>query len=186
MKQRRELSDILLDIEKRIPGFNREELLEYTNWAILNLHEELRMGNIQQNKVKCTKDLKNKLVENKELYRIKKEVDHISIQYLELYECECENDETYIKVYISLIFYDDTKNNAKISAVEEKYWNDIWVITFREAVLRENEDGNCNNCGAVMSYNAIKRIFKCDYCGNVITTQKWDRDWEIVDIEIKN
>lgn len=186
MKQRRELSEILLDINKRIIGFNKEQLLDYTRWAILNLHEELKNGNIQPNKVKCKNELIEKLINNKELYRMKKDIDHISIQYIELYECEYEKDETYLQIYVSLNFYDNTENNEKIHAMKEKFWNDIWIVTVRESILGDFEDGNCNNCGAVMKYNEAKKIFKCDYCGNVVTTEKWSKDWEIVNIEVQN
>ena len=184
MGQRREVEEILYEIKKEILGFNKEELLEYTIWAIPKLYDEIKnYDNISKKKIKCKKELINKLIEEPRKYRITNEMDNVNVQYAELYECIKENGEFYIKVYASIYFYDNRENNIYMSA-RNRYWNDIWIITLRETDCNKIEDGNCDNCGAVMEYDEIKKIFKCTYCGNVLAIQKWDKDWEFVDIEV--
>lgn len=182
--KRRDLSEVLCDIRNEIPGFNKEELLEYTNWAILKLCKQLQKNCIEENEIYCNKDLINRILNEKDKYRMTKDIDNISIQYTELFDCENE-EELYIKVYMSIYFYDNTSNNIENPQVDKKHWNDIWIIKLKEVNQKRYEDGKCDNCGAVMEYNELRKIFKCNYCGNVITTEKWSRDWEIVDIEVK-
>ena len=186
MKVRREMTEILRDIDRGLPGFDKEDLLNYTKWAILNLHEEFKNGQTNKNTVRCKNEFINKLINEKEKYRMTTNIDHITVQHVKLYDSIKENEETIIKVYASIYFYDDENNNIENAEDNESYWNDIWIITYRDAKTNKLEDGKCKNCGAIMNYNQMKKIFKCDYCGNVVTTQKWNRDWEILDIEVEN
>lgn len=96
-----------------------------------------------------------------------------------------KDDEIYIQVYSSIYFYDDVGNNVENYSVSDKYWNDIWIVTFRESSGLNKKNSNCVNCGAIMEYNKVRDIFKCEYCGNIIQN-KSDSKWEIVDIELGN
>lgn len=66
MKRRREPTEIILDIRKEIPGFNKKELLDYTEWAIQKLYNSLKNG--EDLEVKCKPELINKLNKEKAIY----------------------------------------------------------------------------------------------------------------------
>ena len=182
--KRREPNEVVYDIKKEIPNFDKEELLEYTKWAIQVLHHAMRNENRPE--VKCKDDLLNKMINEKLKYRITREMDHLSIQFIELANCEKKNNEFLIKVYVSIYFYDDVDNNINVSNTGDKYWNDIWYITYRQdAESADGNNSNCSNCGAIMEYNHLSKLFKCNYCGktdtNILKVQ-----WEIVDIEVEH
>ena len=63
------------------------------------------------------------------------------------------NSEKYIKVYISLYFYDDVNNNIDKDCEKDKYWNDTWIITYKINGGKTKDNCNCSNCGSVMKYN---------------------------------
>ena len=162
MKRRRELAEVIFDIRNEIPGFNKEDLV-----------------------VKCKSELINKLNKESAKYRINKDIDHISIQYVELFDSIKKDNEMYIQFYLSIYFYDDVDNNIGNYSMNDKYWNDIWIVTYRECVKSEGKKSNCDNCGATMKYNQLRDTFECEYCGNVIHNNS-NSKWEIVDIELGN
>ena len=181
MKQRREVTEICKELESEILGFNREELLKYTKWAIPKLYNSLK--NNEKLEIKCTPELINKIKKEKIKYRIDKRIDQINIQYVELYDDIKKDDGIYIQVYLSIFFYDNVKNNFGDNYTNDRYWNDIWIVTYKESVVKKNS--NCANCGAIMQYNQLKDSFECKYCGNIIQN-KSDSNWEIVEIELEN
>lgn len=181
--KRREVTEVIFEIRNEIPGFNKEELLEYTEWAIQKLYNSLK--NEEEIEVKCKPELINKLNEEKVKYRINKSMDRISVQYVELFDNIKKNNEMYIQVYLSIYFYDDVDNNIENNSVNDKYWNDIWIVTFRESLKLNKKNSNCANCNAVMEYNQARNTFECEYCGNIIHNNS-DSKWEIVDIELGN
>lgn len=183
MKRRKELIEVILDIRNEIPGFDKEELLQYTEWAIPRLYNSLKSE--EELEVKCNPELINKLHKERVKYRINKSMDHISIQYVELFDNIKKDNEMYIQVYLSIYFYDDVENNAGNNDINDKYWNDIWIVTYRETNKSGRQNSNCVNCGAVMEYNQVRDIFECEYCGNMIHNNS-DSKWEIVDIELGN
>ncbi len=183
MKRSRELTEILFDIRSEIPGFEREELLEYTKWAIPRLYNALK--NKQEVEVRCTEELINKLNNKEYQYRINNNIDNISVQYVEIFDNIKRDHEMYIQVYASVYFYDNPKNNMKNRADNDKYYNDIWIVTYRKNTETGKKNSNCVNCGAVMEYNQIKNMFECKYCGNRVHN-KSNAKWEIVDIELGN
>lgn len=182
MRRKKEITELLFEIKKEIPYFNKEELLEYTKYAIPNLYNILKNGNLQEIKIKCDKKLIEKIIQNKSKYRISKNMDQISIQYVDLFNYIKKNNEIFVQVYISIYFYDDAKNNNGSKDIWDKYWNDGWIITYKNTV--NNRNYNCENCGAIMEYNKTEDIFECKYCGNK-SFNHFDTSWEIVDIEIE-
>ena len=108
----------------------------------------------------------------------------MNIQYTQLYDFIKKDNEIYIQVYASVYFYDNTNNNFYFDDAKDKYWNDIWIITYKETGDVGN-NCNCTNCGAVMEYNKFKDLFECQYCGNVVDN-RLNKNWEIVDIELGN
>lgn len=183
MKRKREITEIILDIRSVIPGFNKEELLQYTKWAIPKLYNSLK--NEEELEVKCKPELINKLNKESIKYRINKNMDHISVQYIELFDNIRKDNEMYIQVYLSIYFYDDVENNIGSNLVNDRYWNDIWIVTYKESINTGIKNSNCINCGAIMEYNQLKDTFECKYCGNIVNNNS-DSKWEIVDIELAN
>lgn len=182
MKRKKELTELLFDIKKEIPYFNKEELLEYTKYAIPNIYNILKNEQTQEIKIKCDKKIIEKMLQNKTKYRISKYMDHISIQYVDLYDYIKKDNEMFMQIYISIYFYDNAQNNKGCKYIEDKYWNDGWIVTYKNTTKQENY--NCTNCGAIMEYNKTEDIFECKYCGNKSYNQ-FNTSWEIVDIEIE-
>ena len=181
-----ESKNLVSKIKKKMPLFDEEELLQYTKLAIPTIHNTLKAGDGKKLKIKCKEELINKLLEDRVKYKMTNNIDHTGVQYVKLFDYVENDKEMLIKVYSSIYFYDSTENNIYEDELEEKYWNDIWIITYRENIkskLQQNK-GNCENCGALMKYDGINDIFECEYCGNIIYKQL-DANWEIVDIEVK-
>ena len=182
MRKGRELNEVLMDIEKEMPDFNADEFLKYTEWAIQKLYNSLRDN--EKSEVKCEEELISKLDEQRLKYRITKDIDHISIHYAEILDVIRKDGIMYIQVYLSVYFYDNTKNNINMDDdLDYKYWNDIWIVTLGEDIELERKKCNCVNCGAIMKYNKARSTFECEYCGNIVHND-FDSGWKIVDIEL--
>lgn len=67
-----------------------------------------------------------------------------------------------------------------------KYWNDIWIVTYgKKNELINIKSSNCPNCGTMMKYDEVKNVLICEHCKNVVYGSLEDTDeWEIVDIDI--
>ena len=184
MKGKKDEMEIDLEIRKVFIDFDKEKFLTQTKWVIPILYNELKDGNENNVRVKCDKELINKLSQKKEKYRIIKEMDHLSVQYANLYDYIKMDNEVFLKVYTSVYFYDNVRNNAHGEDSKDKYWNDIWIITYKNVV--ENKTGNkynCENCGATMKYNKNMEFFECDYCSTIVYNSQ-GMNWEMVDIEV--
>ena len=183
MKSNDDIVEIILGIKKVIPEFDKDKLLEYANWTIPSLYNSLK--NNTKLHVNCDSNLLNKLLENKLKYKITDDIDRMSMQFLQLYNYEIIDGYIYIKVYASIYFYDNVINNYDvIDDSYNRYWNDIWIVTFKEKINNLSKiNSNCINCGAPMKYNIITDIYKCDFCGNVIPNN-FNTNLEITDIEI--
>jgi len=181
--KRRDPTEVFLDIRNEIPGFNRKELLDYTEWAIQKLYNSLK--NEEKLEIKCKPQLINKLNKERDKYRINNNMDHISVQYVELFDSLKKDNEMYIQVYLSIYFYDNVENNIDNDSINDKYWNDIWIVTYKEGIKSDRKNYNCANCGAIMKYKQVRDTFECEYCGNIIHNNS-DSKWEIVDIELGN
>lgn len=185
MRGKKDVTEIILDIKNKNPFFEREEILDYTKFTIPILYNDLKKGNIEKIKIRCKEEVIYKILQKRTRYRITKDMDHISIQYAELFDYIEENGEMYVKVYLSIHFFDNVKNNTTGDKMVDGYWNDIWIITYKN--LEKNYDINackCENCGAMMKYSLIKKILECKYCGNKLYYRP-NMNWEIVDIEVK-
>ena len=181
MKKIKEVTEIVLDIKREIPGFKKDELLEYSEWVIPKLYYSLK--NKEKIEIKCKPELINKLNNEHLKYKITENVDSISVQYVRLYDNEKREGEMYIQVYAAVYFYDNVSNNPGHPFAEDKYWNDVWIVTYRENLETEKRNSNCDNCGATMKYNLRKNVFECEYCGNTANNIP-NSKWEIVDIEL--
>lgn len=183
MKKRKEETEIFFEIKKDVPEFDREELLEYTKWGIPQLYNALK----NKQEIQCKEELKNKLLKEKNKFKINENMDHINIQYMKLFDYIKKDNEAYIQIYASVYFFDNVKNNKEYNFVEKnKYWNDIWIITYKQKKESKLKNSNkCNNCGAIMKYDNIKKIVECEYCGNIVYDNFY-LNWEIEDIELWN
>ena len=184
MSKRRDIPELIYDIKCEIPGFSKEELIDYTKIIALNLHKELK--NNSDIKVKCGKELKEKLKNNLQIYRATKDVDRMNIQYAELYDCFRKDGQLYIQVYLSVLFYDQVINNNEVEELRDKYWNDIWIVTFKkDRILNNVSRANCPNCGAKLIFNAMRNIYKCEYCDTSVYNYRNVIEWELEDIIVK-
>ena len=125
MKER--ANEILLKIKNDFPGFNKDEILEFTKESVLNLYNELKNENFKD--LNYEKNLIDKIIKEKNKFRISKDIDHISVQYVELFDYIKQENKNYIKIYCSIYFYDNTENNLYGNHTNNTYWNDIWIIT---------------------------------------------------------
>ena len=176
-------TDILFKVKSEIPKFDEEEFFEYAKCIIPKLYSSLK--NETEIDIKCSAELAEKLKNNKDIYRIKKEIDYISIQHTKLVDCIKKEDTIYIKVSMSIYFKDDVSNNFMNFNDRDRFWNDIWVVTYKKDLAYKNIDPKCNNCGAIMKYNNIDEVLKCDYCGNIMICGD-SQNWEMLDIEVDN
>ena len=185
MNKARNEFDIMYDINRSFAYFNKEDLFSFVKWAVVNIHEDLRDGNIDKTNNLCSVSLQEKLTKNKEKYRLVNDVDRITIQYIDIYDCITKNDIPYIQVYVSIYFYDKVSNNEKQDSLKDKYFDDTWIVTLKEdEVLESQKKYRCTNCGAYMKLNKITEVFECKYCGNTMYDHP-KTDWIIDDIEIK-
>ena len=173
--------NILLKIRKIFPTFDEEELLEYTKAIIPNVSYFLNYENKMKLKRYCSDEFISKALENKDIYRISKDIDSARVEYARLKEIIEKEDKLYIKVYASVFFYDDVDNNTNSIDGYDKYWNDIWIITY-EANSTDNISSKCPNCGAQMDYNVSNHMFTCNYCRNSLYYSKIN--WKIIDITV--
>lgn len=174
-------TETLKNIKEEMPFFNKEELIEYTKWAVQKLYNAIK--NEDEIKIKCKEGLINKLIKEKFKYRITKDIDHISVQYAQIYDFNKIENKKYIKVYTSVYFYDNVTNNMMNSGItKDRYWNDIWIVTYEDnSEIGCEKDNKCNNCGAIMEYDSIKEVVKCKYCGNTIYN-KLNGNWTIEEV----
>lgn len=187
--RKKDLNEVLIEIKNEIKGFDSKELLEYTKWALPRLYNNLLERNEREIIVNCTENTINKLKNEKDKFRINKDIDHIKVHYVKIDDYFKKNDEIYIKVYASIFFIDKVVNN-EIKLNEErddssrKYWNDVWSITYKETNTKERRNEYvCNNCGATMKYMQWSKKFACDYCKSEKRIEQIS-NWEIVDIDV--
>ena len=165
-------------------GINLKELFDYTEWAVETLYDDLKNNRQYKNKIKCQEQVVEKILNNKEKYRMTDDIDRMNIQYVGLKSSHEKGDEKYIKIKLSVYFYDNTKNNVNIDEkVPHKYWNDIWIVTYKNIDSINTENSNCENCGATMNYNIKNKTYRCEYCGNIYVGE--NINWEICDIEVE-
>lgn len=185
MIRRKDANEILFEIKKENYGFDEEGLFAYTKRAINVLYNDLKMKNQLKNKIACEKSVIQKMLENRKKYRIEDYIDVISVQHMRLYDYIKSEDKQCIKVRVSIYFYDNIKNNGRLElGTKERYWNDIWIVTYQNITSNNKTNFNCDNCGATMKYDAKNKMFKCEYCNNVSIYTGRDINWEIVDIEV--
>lgn len=55
--------NLLQQIKADFPGFNEEEILDYTKFVIPNIHFFLKEGKNEQTKKYCTEKIINKILE---------------------------------------------------------------------------------------------------------------------------
>ena len=183
IKKVRETGEIISEICNYIPYFNENEFIKYSKWSIKKLWESLQENDINKTKVKHSKKIEEKMLKEKEKYRLVRDIDHISVQYARICDCDKKGNTIYVKAYLSIYFYDNVKNNSMSMEEEDKYWNDTWIVTYKKD--ENTQTNNCINCGAPMEYNKKKDIYECKYC-ETRSYNRLDIDWQIFDIEIEN
>lgn len=185
MEKVKESQELWFLAKKSNPELNEEEFVEYAKFDIMNLHELLRNDGKEISKINCLGNVVNELLKNKTKYRLNPNIDHLSIHYAQIMDY-IEQDRKYIKMYMSLFFYDNVKNNENYTGIKnDKFWNDIWIVTFKKKnALDGHEDFSCNKCGANMNFIPKENLLKCDYCGYT-KYFNFNRNWVISKIEVK-
>lgn len=172
------------EIKSDMPQFDRGRLIEYTKGVILNLYNSIKENNLNNINVRISKEFLNKMITDRELYRISSDFDNISIIYVDLYDYVKDEQFNYVKVYASITFFDNVSNNQDKSVYninsDQKFWNDGWIITYKAI---SDSDNNCRNCGSEMEYNKIKDAFECKFCRSIFPRDS--KDWKVVNIEIE-
>ena len=176
--QRKDEIEVLKNIKLSNPYFEKDTFLEAVKYEISNIYNTLCKESVEEyNNLNCYDSLIKKILSNKEQYRINKDIDTISIQYVGLHDYigGC------IQVYLSVYFYDKTSNNEiKIESSSNKYYNDIWIASYKKET--EEDLFKCNNCGAIMKKSEISDILECPYCKNKKHIKK--DNWKLYDIDV--
>lgn len=173
--------NLSLKVTKNMPSIDEEELLEYTKFVIPQIHNYFNCENREKLNKYCSNELIEKVLREKETYRISSDIDNIRVGFASLKDYTEKDDIPYVKVYTSIFFFDDVSNNKNAIDGYDKYWNDNWTITF-EKVTDNQIINKCPNCGGFMEFNDTKHMFTCEYCRNSIYYSKID--WKIVDIKV--
>ena len=173
----------LIDIKREFPDFDEQEFLNYVNNVIPNIHYFISNDKIERAEKYCSKELIQKMLEQKEKYRISKKMDNINIQYIRITGFQLNNNRIYLKVYASVYFYDEATNNLDNKDLTDKFWNDIWTITVTpNTKIGGVENAKCPKCGATMIYD-YHHQFHCEYCRNNLYIT--NVDYIVTDIEVK-
>lgn len=177
----KEREDLFLQIKRDFPNFEEQELLEFSRIIIPNIHFFFSHERNEKLSKYCSKQLIQKVLQDRVKYRITRDIDNTRVGYARIQEYIKENNKCYIKVYTSVFFYDEAANNIENSDSYDKYWNDIWTITYKGNFDKEITN-KCPTCGASMEYNHSKHMFTCNYCRNSLYYSQIN--WQIVDIEV--
>lgn len=194
--KRKEASEILRQIKNHIPLFEKDKILTYTKWAVPRIYELVKYSDIKKLKSICSEKIIEKMEKSKLEYRINDDIDRVVVQYASLHDFIYKNDdEMYIQVYTSVYLHDNVLNNGPLddelleqimkSNLKNKYWNDIWIVTYgKKKRLINVKSANCSNCGAIMKFDRNDNLLKCEHCKNIVFgTVEDNDDWEIVDIQ---
>ena len=179
--QKYENDNLLWRIKTEIPNFDDKELLEYTKTIIPNIHLFFCDEKIEKLKRYCSDDIIKKVLKNANKYRISDDIDNVRVGYARIQGYVNKENKFFIKVYSSVFFYDDVDNNKIKTYNLDKYWNDIWTVTY-EGIGEKEILNKCPTCGASMEYNLSKHMFTCEYCRNSIYYSQIN--WKIVDIDV--
>ena len=173
--------ELVIKIKEEIPNFNEQELLDFTKTSIPVIYNYLINRKIDKAKIYCTEALTKKMLKNSSLYRVSNDIDNIRVESARLHGCVRKGGKFYIKVNASIFFYDNVDNNINTFEIYDKYWNDIWIVTL-ECKGDKKIMNQCPTCGAFMKFNSLKKMFKCEYCGNSVCYSPIE--WKIVDIDV--
>lgn len=186
-RARGDITDILNSIKRENPTFDEEKICKYTEITIKLLYADLKSNAQLKHDINCKEEVIKKVLKNKEKYRITDDIDTISIQYVGIHDCIKNTEGEFVKIKVLIYFYDNTKNNNVYeNKAKEKYWNDMWIVTYQNMDnLKNRKTSNCNNCGATMKYDYASKMFKCEYCGSIKLNTIENINWEIIDIEVK-
>ena len=177
-----EREKVLNNIKTEIPNFKEQELIEYTKNAIPNVHRFLSQEREEKLNKYCSIELIKKMQSNPEIYRISKNIDNVRVGFAGIEGYDYSEGKIKIRIDTSIFFYDDVDNNINNQESFDKYWNDIWIITYELNDIKENIN-KCPSCGASMEYINSKNMFTCNYCRNSIYYSQIN--WKIIDVEVK-
>ena len=180
--------DVIMKIREEIPNFDEKELMDLAKTSIPAIHALLVKGKTKNLQEYCVDTLIDKFLNNNALYRLSEDIDGVRVEFARLDGCIHKEDKFYVRVYASIYFYDNVDNNYDNVELFDKYWNDVWIITYEgnesdKANSIKSVVNQCPTCGAFMNYNSYKKVFKCDYCGNTICYAPIK--WKMVDIEVR-
>ncbi len=162
--------------------YSKAELAEFAKEAVKRLYFDFRDSGENISQVKCTKELIEKMIEHKPYFRLNKNIDTISIPYAEAKRTLNTDIGTLVEVKLSIMFYDNSRNNEEVVSEEDRYWNDSWYIYLKPDISKN--DCTCAKCGANMKFDEAKDILECDYCGNKVLNAAMNQ-WRFIDIKVE-
>lgn len=179
--------EMLKDLENNIRMFDSSfmvaELNDFIKRAIPALVVDLKENGDNVSKVKATKELIDKMLANKDLYKIDNNYDRVHVFYVNLQDYYIDDNNNYpVMVFdISIMFYDNTANNARHDAEPERYWDHKWKVklTYDASTVHST----CAKCGANMEFVPSLDLLNCKYCGNKVVNAIKNK-WRILDIEV--
>ncbi|MBE5820050.1 MAG: hypothetical protein E7310_04495 [Clostridiales bacterium] len=178
--------DILEKIKQQNFQFDMDDFLEYVKFSINRIY-----NNIYHNKIEPLYEISSKqfistMLSNKSTYRISRNIDNFQIQFAKIHDYIEKDNEEFIKVYLSIFFYDKIINNYDYNEDNgDSFWNDIWIVTLKKELPKTSSNNIfvCDNCGANMTLNDL--ILTCNYCNNKKMFSKYNAQWKIVDIVVQ-
>ncbi len=170
--------NIINEIKLSDPYFEEDKFLEAVKYEVKKIYITLCEENKEEyNNCNCSPNVIKKLTENKEEYRISKDIDTISVQYASLHDYVAG----FIQVYLSVYFYDKASNNEINIEGGNKYYNDIWIVSYKKESLEDVL--KCTTCGATMNKDEINNVLECPYCKNKKYYNFKFGNWKIEDIK---
>ena len=162
------------------PSFVPEELDQYIKESLPLLYLDLKnsVENIIQ--VKCTRELVDKMNKNKEKYGINDKYDYMQVFYTNLEDFTYENAKPVMKFDVTVMFYDNTSNNAEADTERVRFWDFKWKVYLTYDATTVNS--TCAKCGANMDYDPVLDILSCTYCQNKVLNAIKNK-WRFVDID---
>ena len=177
------------ELQKEDHSFNESGFISKVDNVFIMLHSAIMLGNLDRVKHKLSNQLilqYQKLIDNLNKQNIRQMYDEINVKSTEIQSINKLEDKYVIKVLLISRYMDYT-----IDKVTGKYVNgindhritknNIMIFTKQININKEDIARKCPGCGANINANYSG---KCDYCGTIYDTEKYD--WILEEIETTN
>lgn len=196
MIKRRDITEVLLEIKKEMPLFDKNQIIEYTKWAIPILYESIKYGDTKNLKINCKSNLIKKLSKMKYEYRITDDIDRVSVHYAELFDFIKTENEAFVKLYISVYFYDNVTNNKPDEKEENNDLKDEGKmirfkldknrnLVYKYEISAKKPDNKYWNDIWIVTYGKRSKLtnIKSANCSNCGAIMKYDETRNVLECE---